>query len=34
VEEAIIFLRAHHVTKESLLKDVASLTLSWIPDKW
>jgi TnpA family transposase len=34
VEEAIAFLRKHQATKDPVLKDVASLTLSWIPDKW
>jgi hypothetical protein len=34
VEDAITFLRTHQGTKDPLLKDVAPLTLSWIPDKW
>jgi len=34
VEEAMTFLRKHQTTKEPILKDVAPLTLSWIPDKW
>jgi hypothetical protein len=34
VEDAIAFLRKHQTTKEPILKDVAPLTLSRVPDKW
>jgi len=34
VEEAIVFLQQHQATKDPLLKDIAQLMLSWIPDKW